>query len=53
MALWSLKHRTILIIDDFPEMRSTLRSMLIPWQPERIETARNGDDAIEKLQQSR
>ncbi len=53
MGLWSLKHRTILIVDDFPEMRSTLRSMLIPWQPERIETARNGDDAIEKLQQGR
>lgn len=53
MELWSLKRRTILIVDDFPEMRSALRSMLIPWQPERIETARNGDDAIGKLQQSR
>jgi len=53
MKLWSLKHRTILIVDDFPEMRSALRSMLLPWQPDRIETARNGDDAIEKLQQSR
>jgi len=53
MRLWSLKHRTILIVDDFPEMRSTLRSMLLPWQPERVETARNGDDAIEKLQQNR
>ncbi len=53
MGLWSLKRRTILIVDDFPEMRSTLRSMLIPWQPERIETARNGDDAIGKLQQNR
>ena len=53
MGAWSLKHRTILIVDDFPEMRSTLRSMLLPWEPERIVTARNGDDAIEKLQQSR
>ena len=53
MKLWSLKHRTILIVDDFPEMRSALRSMLIPWQPDLIETARNGDDAIEKLQQNR
>ncbi len=53
MALWSLKHRTILIVDDFPEMRSTLRGLLLTWQPERIETARSGDDAIEKLQQSR
>jgi len=53
MGAWNLKHRTILIVDDFPEMRSTLRSMLLPWEPERIVTARNGDDAIEKLQQSR
>lgn len=53
MELWSLKRRTILIVDDFPEMRTALRSMLLPWQPERIETARNGDDAIEKLQQNR
>ncbi|VAW78247.1 Chemotaxis regulator - transmits chemoreceptor signals to flagelllar motor components CheY [hydrothermal vent metagenome] len=53
MERWSLKHRTILIVDDFPEMRSTLRSMLLPWQPERIDTARHGEDAIEKLQLSR
>ena len=53
MGIWSLKRRTILIVDDFPEMRSTLRSMLIPWQPECIDTARNGDEAIERLQQRR
>ncbi len=53
MGIWSLKNKTILVVDDFPEMRSTLRSMLLPWQPEFIETARSGDDALEKLQQRR
>lgn len=53
MGMWSLKHKTILVVDDFPEMRSTLRSMLLPWQPDYIESARSGDDALEKLQQRR
>ncbi|HHJ14056.1 MAG TPA: response regulator [Gammaproteobacteria bacterium] len=53
MKLWDLKKHAILIVDDFPEMRSTLRGMLLPWQPKRVDTARNGDEAIERLQQDR
>ncbi len=47
MALWSLKGKSILVIDDFAEMRSNLRNMLLPFDAIDISTASNGDDAIE------
>lgn len=49
MALWSLKGQKILIIDDFPEMRSVLRSLLLPLGADSIATADNGEDAIEAI----
>ena len=50
MALWSLKGTTVLVVDDFPEMRSMLRSMLAMYGADVIEQARNGEEAIERMQ---
>lgn len=52
MALWSLKDKKILIIDDFAEMRSSLRNMLTPYDATDISMASNGDDAIEFISQN-
>jgi len=51
MALWSLKGKKVLIIDDFAEMRSSLRNMLTPFDVTDISMANNGDDAIELISQ--
>lgn len=53
MALWNLSDKTILIVDDFPEMRSLLRSMVSAYGAEKIEMARNGEDAVELLGKQR
>ncbi len=53
MALWNLSGKAILIVDDFPEMRSLMRSMLTAYGAEHIEQASNGDDAISALQARR
>ena len=50
MKLWHLKGKKILIVDDFYEMRSLTQSMLLPYTPDRIETARDGEEAIELMQ---
>lgn len=49
MALWNLKNKSILIIDDFPEMRSLMRSMVMSFSAEHVEQARNGEEAVEAL----
>lgn len=49
MKLWSLKGKHILIIDDFPGMRSMLRNMLSSYNAEVITDAANGEDAIKLL----
>ncbi len=49
MALWTLKNTKILVVDDFAEMRSMLRSMLCAYGAEDIKQAANGDDAIELI----
>jgi len=46
MELWSLKEYSILIIDDYSEMRSMIRQMVGTLGATKIETARNGEDAI-------
>ena len=51
MAIWSLKGKKVLIIDDFQEMRVLLRSMVEPLAPALIKLAQNGEDAIELLEQ--
>jgi len=52
MALWSLKDKKVLIIDDFAEMRSSLRNMLTPFDVTDISMAKNGDEAIELITQN-
>lgn len=49
MGLWSLKGKNILIIDDFAEMRSTIRGMLIPYGADKISMAGNGEEAVELI----
>jgi len=50
MKFWSLKGKNVLIVDDFQEMRSMLRSMIEPLAPSRIYQAKDGDEAIEQLE---
>ncbi len=49
MALWSLKGKKILIVDDFAEMRTTLRDMLASYGANDISMASNGEDAVDTI----
>jgi tetratricopeptide (TPR) repeat protein len=53
MAIWSLKGKKVLIIDDFQEMRVMLRTMVEPLAPEMIKLAKNGEEAIEMLEENK
>ncbi|GJM04337.1 MAG: response regulator [marine bacterium B5-7] len=53
MAIWGLKGKKVLIIDDFQEMRVMLRTMVEPLAPELIKLAKNGEDAIECLENNK
>jgi CheY-like chemotaxis protein/Tfp pilus assembly protein PilF len=49
MALWNLSGKNVLVIDDFPDMRSLMRSMVLAYGAQQVEQARNGEEAIEML----
>ena len=49
MALWILSGKNILVVDDFPDMRSLMRSMVMAYGAQQVEQARNGEEAIEML----
>lgn len=49
MKLWSLKDIKILIVDDFPAMRSMMRAMLNSFGANNIKEARTGEEALEFL----
>jgi CheY-like chemotaxis protein len=49
MKLWSLKGKKIVVVDDFPAMRSMLRDMLKNYSADNIKEARNGEEALELL----
>lgn len=49
MPLWTLKDKTILVVDDIPEMRSIMRSTLSGYGALDLHQARNGDEAISTL----
>lgn len=51
--LWTLKGFKILVVDDFPGMRSMLRSMLTGFGADEISEAKNGDEAVRLLQGTR
>jgi len=47
--LWTLKGKKILIVDDFPAMRSMMRTMLSAYGADNIAEARTGEEALEIL----
>lgn len=49
MKLWSLKNKSILIVDDFPGMRSMLKTMLLSYSATDVIECGNGVEAIEKM----
>jgi tetratricopeptide (TPR) repeat protein len=51
MKLWSLKNKRILVVDDFPGMRSMLKNMLVSYNPDIISEASNGEDALQLIAQ--
>jgi len=53
MALWNLAKKKILIVDDFPEMRSLLRSMVTAYGATDIEQAVNGEEAVRVMASGR
>lgn len=52
MKLWSLKGKHILIIDDFPGMRSMLKNMLEIYNPDSITDAVNGEEATQLISEN-
>lgn len=50
MEFWSLKSKTILIVDDFAEMRSMVRNLLFSFGARDTHDARNGKEAIQHLE---
>ncbi|MBX3631084.1 MAG: response regulator [Nitrosomonas sp.] len=50
MNLWSLKNKSVLIVDDYDKMRLLIREMLMPLGPAKVAMARNGKEAIELLE---
>jgi CheY-like chemotaxis protein len=53
MALWNLSGKRILVVDDFPDMRSLMRGMVMAFGAQQVEQARNGEDAIDLLARGR
>lgn len=53
MTLWNLKGKQILVVDDFPEMRSMMRSMVAAYGADQVSQARDGEDALEKMATTR
>ncbi len=50
MAIWSLRGKKVLIVDDFQEMRVMLRTMIEPLAPDSIKLSQNGEEAIECME---
>jgi len=53
MSLWNLSNKTVLIVDDFAQMRSMLLAMLKNYGPKEVVQASNGKDAIDKMSKQR
>lgn len=49
MSLWSLEGKSILVVDDYAEMRSMLRHMLHSFGADNISSVSTGEDAIKKI----
>ena len=53
MSLWSLKDKKILVVDDFAEMRTTLRGMLESYDANAVTMASSGEEAIQLISNNR
>ncbi|TAN48551.1 MAG: response regulator [Methylococcaceae bacterium] len=53
MALWSLSKQKLLIVDDFPDMRGMMRSIVTSMGATDIQTASNGDEAVSLIEFNR
>ncbi len=51
--MFNLENFSILIIDDFSEMRNTCRRMLMEYDPEAVDDCANGNDALEKMRRKK
>lgn len=49
MSLWNLRSKSVLIIDDFAQMRAMLSSMMKNYEPKSVMQAANGKEAIELM----
>ena len=47
--LWTLQGKAILVVDDFPGMRSMLRGMLSAYGADDISDATNGEQAVKRM----
>lgn len=47
--LWSLQGKSILVVDDFPGMRSMMRGMLSAYGADDITDTSNGEEAIKRM----
>ncbi len=47
--LWSLQGKAILVVDDFPGMRSMMRGMLSAYGADDITDTANGEEAIKRM----
>lgn len=50
MNLWSLKNKSVLIVDDYDKMRLLIRQMIMPLGPGKVTMVRNGKEAIDLLE---
>ncbi|MFT7129238.1 MAG: CheY-like chemotaxis protein, partial [Gammaproteobacteria bacterium] len=46
------KHKSVLIIDDYPDMRGSIRRMVENFGVKQVETVSNGEHAIAKCEES-
>lgn len=53
MSLWSLSKQKLLIVDDFPDMRGMMRSIVTSMGATDIQTASNGDEAVSLIEFNR
>ncbi|TPW17468.1 MAG: response regulator receiver domain-containing protein [Halothiobacillaceae bacterium] len=48
-----LTGKKILVVDDFPEMRSMMRKMAVAFRAQEIDDARNGEDALKLMERNK
>lgn len=48
-----LSGKKVLVVDDFPEMRSMMRKMAVAFRASEVDDAKNGEEAIKQLEKNR